>query len=141
MRSWVIPSNPTAYLFRRSMAKNGHVDWVTRNKFEVGDTVYVYEVIGSPNGGGIIYKTEVIMTGLSLGDKFGDIEFWSGQIYPQYITEQTKFSRLKFISEPNCEGLSFEALKEHNFTAPQSKAHILDKKPDLLSYIQNHFSV
>jgi hypothetical protein len=81
------------------------------------------------------------MTDLLLENKLEDIKYWSGQIYPQYITEQTKFSRLKFISKPNGDGLSFEALKEHNFTAPQSKAHILDKKPDLLCYIQNHFGV
>lgn len=120
--------------------ENGEVDWVTKNNFEVGDIIYIYEVIPPRGRGGIVYKTEVIKTHLSREEKLDDRRFWSGQVYPKNLTQQTRFSRLKLISEPTSDGLSLEVLKERGFTAPQSLAYTLDKKPDLLSYIQKHFN-
>jgi hypothetical protein len=137
--SWVISSNPATYKAKRSLEENGEMDWVTKNNFAVGDTVYVYEVISHKGRGSIVYKTKVIKTNLLLKEKLDDREFWPGHTYPRNITELTRFSRLKLVSEPNGNGLSLGALKEYSFTAPQGQAYLLDKKPVLLSYIQKHF--
>jgi hypothetical protein len=139
MSSWVISSNPNTYNAKDSFAENFEVDWVTNNKFTVGDIVYVYEVTPPRGRGGIVYKTKVIKTNLSLDNKLNDRKYWQGQDYPTNITEQTRFSRLKLISKPNGNGLSLKELKKQGFTAPQGRAYLLDEKIDLLSYIQNHF--
>jgi 5-methylcytosine-specific restriction protein A len=53
MSSWVISSNPNTYNAKDSFAENFEVDWVTNNKFTVGDIVYVYEV--TPPRGRLIF--------------------------------------------------------------------------------------
>lgn len=139
MASWVLPSNPATYNAEDAFLQNGEADWVTKNNFEVGDIVYIYEIIPPRGRGGIVYKTKVIKTDFSLEDKIDDRIYWSGQVYPKNITEQTRFSRLKLIGEPNGDGPSLSELKERGFTAPQSRASVLDKKPGLLSYVQSYF--
>lgn len=139
MSSWVISSNPKTYNAKSAFIENGKVDWVANNNFAPGDTVYIYEVIPPRGRGGIVYKTEVLRVNLSLGGKLDDRRYWSKQIYPKTITEQTRFSRLKLISEPKGDRPSFEELKKRGFTAPQGRAYLLDNKPALLDYIQNHF--
>lgn len=140
MSSWVISSNPKTYNAEGSLAANDKVmDWVTNNKFEVGDTVYIYEVIPPRGRGGIVYKTTVTKTDISFAEKLKDREFWSDHVYPKNIT-QAIFSRLKLASELNSDGLSLKALKEHGFTAPQGQAYLLDNSPKLLAYIESQFS-
>ena len=138
--SWVISSNPTTYDAKHSLMENGEMDWVTKNNFAVGDTVYIYEVIPPRGRGSLVYETKVIKTNISLKEKLDDRKYWPGQTYPKDITGLTGFSRLKLVSEPNDDGLTLELLKERNFTAPQGRANMLDKNPALLSYIQKHFN-
>lgn len=141
MSSWVISSNPKTYNTEDSLAANDKImDWVTNNNFEVGDTIYVYEVIPPRGRGRIVYETTVIKTDLSFGEKLNDREFWAGHVYPKDIAK-AKFSRLKLATELNSDGLSLKALKEHGFTAPQGHAHLLDNSPDLLAYIESRFSL
>jgi hypothetical protein len=139
MHSWVIPSNPTKYDAKAAFMNNGEVDWVTNNNFNVGDIVYLYEVIPPRGRGGIVYKTAVVQTDIHLSNKIEDRKYWSGQAYPKDITEQTSFSRLKLIGEPNGKGLSYYELKLRGFSAPQFRAILLDKKPALMKYIQDFF--
>ena len=139
MSIWVISSNPATYDARRSLMENAEMDWVTKNHFAVGDIVYVYEVIPPRGRGGIVYKTQVIKTNLSLVNKIDDRNYWSGRVYPKNITEHTRFSRLKLTGEPKSDGLSLKELRERGFTAPQGLAYLLEEKPVLLSYIQSHF--
>lgn len=140
MANWVLSSDPETYKAEEAFRQNGEVDWVTKNKFEVGDTVYVYEVIPPRGRGAIVYKTEVILTDLTLQNKFDDRIFWSGRVYPKDFTEQTRFTRLKLVSEAKGDGLSLAELAPYGFYAPQSKASKLDKKPALLSYVQQKFN-
>jgi hypothetical protein len=138
--SWVLSSNSSTYNAKDAFLKNGEVDWVTKNNFEVGDIVYMYEVVQAGGRGGIVYKTEVIKIDVPLGEKLDDRKYWPGQVYPRAITERTRFSRLKLVGEPNGGVLSLGGLKERGFTAPQGRAISLDKKPGLLRYIQDHFN-
>jgi hypothetical protein len=118
--------------------ENGEMDWATKNKFAVGDIVYVYEVIPPRGRGGIVYETEVIKTNLSLKDKLDDRKHWPGQTYPNRITEQTRFSRLKLIGEPDGGVISLGALRKHGFTPPQVAYSIIEP---LKSYIESLFQV
>lgn len=140
MSSWVISSNPATYDAKNAFQETNEVDWVTKQDFEVGDTVYIYEVIPPRGRGGIMYKTKIIKTDLTLNDKFDDRKHWASQTYPKNITELTKFSRLRLIEETNDKMLSLDTLKAHDFTPPQGLAHLLDKKPSLLSYIESNFT-
>lgn len=139
MSSWVISSNPTTYDAKSSLIENGEMDWVTKNNFAVGDIVYIYEVIPPRGRGGIVYKTKVIKTNLSLKEKLDDRRYWSGQTYPKNITGQTIFSRLKLIAEPSGGGLSLEEVKERGFTAPQGSAYRIVEP--LKAYIESFFQV
>lgn len=56
MSTWVIASNPATYNAEGSLEASGQMDWVTNNKFELGDIVYVYEVIPPRGRGGIVHK-------------------------------------------------------------------------------------
>lgn len=140
MSSWVISSNPATYDAKNAFLDNVEVDWATKQDFEVGDTVYIYEVIPPRGRGGIMYKTKVIKTDLTLKDKFDDRRHWVGQTYPKNINEFTKFSRLSLIEESNNKKLSLGTLKAYDFTPPQGLAHLLDKKPKLLIYVESCFS-
>ncbi|QQS19832.1 hypothetical protein IPL85_06270 [Candidatus Saccharibacteria bacterium] len=50
MSNWVIASNPATYNAEGSLQTNNQMDWVTSNKFAIGDVVYV-RVISSWAGG------------------------------------------------------------------------------------------
>lgn len=137
MNSWVISSNPASYDAKRSLMENGEADWVTKNKFMVGDTIYIYEVVPPRGRGGIVYKTEVVKTNLSFREKLDDRKFWAGQAYPKNITEHSRFSRLKLIGEPSNGVLSLEALKSRGFTPPQGLAYRIAEP--LKPYIESFF--
>lgn len=134
VNSWVISSNPATYDAKQSLIENSEMDWATKNSFEVGDIVYVYEV--ATHRGGIVYKTKVTRTKLSLEEKIDDRQFWPGQSYPDRITGQTTFSRLKLIGEPSGGIISLEALKQHGFTPPQVAYRVAEP---LLSYVESFF--
>jgi predicted HNH restriction endonuclease len=139
MSSWVISSNPATYNAEGSLTESGEIDWVTKNNFSVGDIVYIYEVIPPRGRGGIVYKTEVMRTNLSLDDKLDDRKFWKGQAYPRNITEKTRFSRLRLISEPIGGGLALKELKKRGFTAPQGMAYRVVEP--LKSYVESFFQL
>jgi intein/homing endonuclease len=139
MSSWVISSNPETYDAKEAFVESNEVDWVTKQNFEVGDLVYIYEVIPPRGRGGIVYKTKVTRTNILFDDKLEDRKHWSGQNYPKNMNQQTRFIRLSLISELNTKELTLESLKAYYFTPPQGLAHVLEKKPRLLSYIQSVF--
>lgn len=140
MSNWVLSSNPTTYNLKNAFLDNHEVDWVTKQKFGVGDMVYIYEVIPPRGRGGIVYKAEVVDTGISMKDKFDDRNYWANQIYPKNFTESTRFIRLRFLEESNSGNLSLRALRDYGFSAPQGSAHLLDNKRSLLKHIQSQFS-
>lgn len=132
--SWVIASNPTTYDAEKSLRENSEMDWATKNNFKVGDIVYVYEV--ATHRGGIVYKTKVVTTKLSLGEKIDDRQFWPGHTYPERIAGQATFSRLKLIGQPEGGVIPLEALRRHGFTPPQVTYRVTES---LLSYVESFF--
>ena len=82
MRYWVISTNPvTTYNAEASLRANGQMDWVTSNKFKLGDFVYVYEVIPPRGRGGIVYKLEVVADDITMDTKIDDRKYWAGGVY------------------------------------------------------------
>lgn len=140
MSNWVLSSNPATYNLKNAFLDNHDVDWVTKQKFGVGDIVYIYEVIPPRGRGGIVYKTEVIQTDISMKDKLDDRTYWAGQLYPKNFTESSRFIRLRLVKESNSNSLSLKVLHDYGFSAPQGSAHSLDKKSSLLKHIQIQFS-
>lgn len=138
MNTWIMSCNPQVYDHAASFKRNGYIDWVGTNKFEDGDTVYIYEVTPPRGRGAIVYKAEVATADLPPEEKTDDRIFWSGGTYPKNYST-SKFSRLNLVEEKNDDMLSLQALKPLGFTPPQGHAHQLDKKPDLLSYIRSRF--
>jgi hypothetical protein len=144
MNHFVISSNPADVYRAKDWLDDGNiqVDWISaaKNPLEVGDVVYIYEVVPRRGGrGGIVYMTKVIQTNLSLKDKFDDREYWVGRDYPIYIKENTIFNRLELISTPNNGVLPLAALQKFGFHPPINGAQSLDMNQNLLHYVEEHF--
>lgn len=137
MSTWVISTNPIkTYNAEASLRANGQLDWVTSNKFKLGDIVYVYEVI-PPNGrGGIVYKLEVVADNITMTTKIDDRKFWAGGVYPKNLDSYPRIFRLKVVGEAENGVIPFEKIKQRGFTAPQI-AYTLDSKPALIEYIED----
>ena len=138
MSTWVISSNPvTTYNVEASIeANDGQMDWVTNNKFKLGDIVYVYEVIPPRGRGGIVYKMEVVAHDITMSTKIDDRKFWAGGIYPKDLESYAKIFRLQLVGEAEDGVIALKRLKARGFTAPQI-AYMLDANPVLIEYIED----
>jgi hypothetical protein len=138
--SWVLSSNPTTtYLAVESLKDNdGVMDWISSRQLAIGDVVYVYETL-SGGRGGIIYRTIVMETDLTMNTKIDDRKYWIGGDYPEYITEATKFNRLKLAGIPTNGIIPYRVIRGMGFTAPQKGVYSLDEKQNLLRYIEGCF--
>lgn len=138
MSTWVISCNPVkTYNVEASLQANGQLDWVTNNKFKLGDIVYVYEVI-PPNGrGGIIYKLEVAADDITMATKIDDRKFWAGGVYPSDLDSYSQIFRLKIVGEAEDGVIPLARLKKRGFTAPQI-AYTLDSNIPLIEYIEDY---
>lgn len=144
MSHFVISSNPVEVYRARDWFDDGNkqVDWISaaRNPLAISDTVYIYEVVPSRGGrGGIVYRTKVIQTSLTLQNKFDDSAYWIGGDYPTYIKQDTIFNRLELTSTPNNGVLPLRALQEFGFHPPINGAKLLDTNPNLLHFIEQCF--
>ena len=137
MSTWVIASNPATYNAEASLQTNGQMDWVTNNKFEVGDFVYVYEVIPPRGRGGIVYKLEVVADDITMATKIDDRRFWAGNVYPKDLESFPRIFRLKLLGEAEDGVIPLKELKKRGFTAPQGLANSLDANPALIEYIED----
>lgn len=137
MSNWVIASNPATYNAEGSLQVNDQMDWVTSNKFEVGDFVYVYEVIPPRGRGGIVYKLEVVADDITMTTKIDDRRFWAGGVYPKDLASFPRIFRLKLLGEAEDGVIPLKELKKRGFTAPQGLANSLDTNPALIEYIED----
>jgi hypothetical protein len=137
MSTWVIASNPATYNAEASLQTNGQMDWVTNNKFELGDIVYIYEVIPPRGRGGIVYKLEVVADNITMATKIDDRKFWAGGGYPKDLDSFPRIFRLKLIGEAEDKVIPLQSLKKRGFTAPQGLANSLDANPALIEYIED----
>ena len=137
MRYWVVASNPATYNAEASLRTNGQMDYVTNNRFEVGDFVYVYEVIPPRGRGGIVYKLEVVADDITMATKIDDRKFWAGGVYPKDLESFPRISRLKLMGEAEDGVIPLRRLKKRGFTAPQGLANSLDTNPVLIEYIED----
>lgn len=138
MSTWVIASNPATYNAERSLLTNGQMDYVTKNKFELGDVVYVYEVIPPRGRGGIVYKLGVVADDITMATKIDDHKFWGGGVYPKDLDSFPRIFRLKLLGEAEDGVISLKRLKQRGFTAPQGLANSLDNNPALIEYIEDY---
>lgn len=144
MNHFVISSNPADVYRARDWFDDGNkeVDWISakKNPLEVGDIVYIYEVVPNRGGrGGIVYKTKVVQTGLTIRIKFDDRFYWVGGNYPHYIDEKTTFNRLEVIGIPMNGLLSLSELKEFGFHPPINGAQLIKFDSSLLHFIEKSF--
>lgn len=137
MNTWVIASNPATYNAEGSLKANGQMDWVTSNKFELGDVVYVYEVIPPRGRGGIVYKLGVVADDITMATKIDDRKYWAGGVYPKDLESFPRIYRLKLLGEAEDGVIPLKGLKQGGFTAPQGLANSLTGKTGLIEYIED----
>ena len=136
MNTWVIASNPATYRVEGSLDANGQFDYVTNNKFKVGDVAYIYEVIPPRGRGGIVYKLEVVADDITMTTKIDDRQFWAGGDYPKDLDSFPRIFRLKLVGEAEDGVIPLKQLRQYGFTAPQGLANSLAAHPALIRYIE-----
>lgn len=138
MSTWVIASNPATYNAEGSLDANGQMDWVTRNKFELGDIVYVYEVIPPRGRGGVVYKLEVVADDITMATKLDDHQFWADGVYPKNLDSFPRIFRLKLVGKAENGVIPLKKLKARGFTTPQGLANQIDGNMQLIEYIEDY---
>ena len=71
--NWMISANGKIYDHAKAFAKWGYIDWRQHAKYNVGDIVYIYCTKLYQK---VMYKTKVIMEGMSFEQCEDDKEFW-----------------------------------------------------------------
>lgn len=114
------------------------MDWVTRNRFDLGDIVYVYEVTPPRGRGGIVYKLAVVADDITMATKIDDHTFWANGVYPADLESFPRIYRLKLVGEAKGGVIPLKKLRARGFTAPQGLANSLDSNPALIEYIEDY---
>ena len=92
MNYWILPANPKTYRHIDAFEKWGYIDWVQKNRFQIGDIVYIYNAKPSCK---IICKTVVEQINIATKDKTNDTEFWSDKEAERQSLRHGVFCRLR----------------------------------------------
>lgn len=110
MKHWFVPCNPRIFNIDKAIKDyNGIVDWRTKNKFEVGDIVFIYMTAPFKF---IKYKMIIESVGYSHKDSAIDQEdCWLDKKGYQADFETAKLSRFKLVETYADEHFSLEELR------------------------------
>jgi len=136
MQKWIVPSNPNIYDVVASFEKNGFIDWrQNKNKFEVGDIVYLYI---SRTDKKVMFKAIVEKVDIPSSEVSEDKEFWTNE--EEYNKEiQTNYFRIRLLEQTDREELSYEFLKDNGLKGAIQSPRRLDD--NLASYIEKYFKL
>lgn len=123
MNHWILPANPKTYRHIEAFEKWGYIDWVQKNKFEVGDIVYIYNA--RPNCK-IICKTIVEQVDLTTDNKTADSEFWNDKEAEKQSLALGRFCRLRQLCVNPNNVLSIHFLRELGITGFQGARRITE---------------
>lgn len=131
---WIMPANTKIYNHEASLKANGYIDWKQRQKFEVGDTVYIY--LCAPVSK-IRFKTLVEKTYLSFPEITDDKKFWK-DTSKYYDAQSGDYVRLRLIAESSSDELAYANLIRMGLKGPFQAARRV-KEPEIINKIEAEF--
>lgn len=133
--NWIISANSSMYDHSSSFEHHGFIDWRQgKNKFNVGDTVYIY--CNNPIKK-IRYKCIIEKHDMDFESIRDDKEYWLMED-EYYKSLDGKFMRLRLIEQVDNDKLSLNQLKKNGLkAAPQGPVKLSDK---ILDYINSNFN-
>lgn len=130
MNYWILPSNLDQFDVESCIAEHRFVYWKQKNKYQVGDIVFIY---CSGSVGRIRYATIVEEVDLPYDD---DLMGFERKYWKIDFEAAEKEMKLRLIENINTDKLTYQALQQHglrgNLQGPQTL------KGDLLDYIMSN---
>lgn len=134
MKYWIVPSNNNKFRLADFLANYGYVDWKQKNKFNVGDTVFIY--CTKPESR-IRFIMEVEKTVITFEESTKDEEYWNDPEEFKAGVITNRYCRFRLIDEVCSDKLSLDNLKEHGLNGvPQGS---LIPSESLVDYIMDVF--
>lgn len=134
MKYWIVPSNNNKFRLADFLANHGYVDWKQKNKFNVGDIVFMY--CTKPESR-IRFMMKVEKTDMTYEESTKDEEYWNDPEEFKAGVISNRYCRFRLIDEVCSDKLCLEKLKEHGLNAvPQGS---LIPSESLVDYIMGVF--
>jgi 5-methylcytosine-specific restriction enzyme A len=108
-RVWLVPANPNEYDIESAFNRYETLDWKRSYNYENGDILFLYV---SGNVRKVRFKVEVIEGLIQTNDNLYDAEFWFDE-EKLVRSKEWDWSRVRFVDEVDCEGLSLQQLRNH----------------------------
>ncbi len=136
MSYWVRAYDNKRYRVADFIRDNGFIDWNQRNRFQVGDVLFLYATAPASR---LTFAMEVSAVDLPWQQTADDSEYFiSQEHYDHWLShrELTLYSRYTLIRELHSPCLTLSNLREHGFNgAPRSPRRLY---PETIDYILGH---
>ncbi len=133
MNYWIRAYNHQRFRVADFIRDYGFIDWGMRNRFEVGDIVFLYATAPESRS---TFMMEVTKVGMTCEDIAKDDAYYlSQQYYDEWLAHKHDhlYVRYTFLKELKTPMLSLEMLREHGLTgAPRSPRKLW---PETVEYV------
>ena len=131
--SWIFIASLKQFRIHDFIRDYGFVEYLQKNKVQVGDTVYLYVTAPYKR---VEYKMVVERTNISSHDAFDDRSY-SLLSKPSFPLESEKVVRLKFVDRVQTDDLCYGKLREHGFNMTMQTNRRLNE--ETAEYIEEFF--
>lgn len=136
MNYWIRAYNHKRYRVADFIRDYGFIDWEMRNRYEIGDIVFLYATAPESR---LTFMLEVTRVEMDFRETIDDSAYFiSQQYYDQWLAhrEQGKYVRYEFLKALDSPVLKLEFLREHGLSgAPRSPRRMC---PELIDYVTGH---
>lgn len=134
MRYWIVPFNNNKFRLADFLANYGYVDWKQKNKFNVGDIVFMYCTKPESRIG---FSMKVEKTDMTYEESTKDEEYWNDSEEYKAGVLLNRYCRFRLIDEVCSDKLYLNALIKNGLNGvPQSP---LIPSERLVDYIMDVF--
>ncbi len=131
--SWIFIASLKQFRIHDFIRDYGFVEYLQKNKVQVGDTVYLYVTAPYKR---VEYKMVVERTDISSHDAFDDRSY-SLLKNPSFPLESEKVVRLKYVDRVQTDDLCYSKLREHGFNMTMQTNRRLNE--ETAEYIEGFF--
>lgn len=136
MNYWIRAYNHKRFRVADFIRDYGFIDWEMRNRYKVGDVVFLYATAPESR---LTFMLEVTRVGMDTKNTVDDSAYYiAQQYYDQWLAcrGQRKYVRYEFLKTLDSPALKLEFLREHGLSgAPRSPRRMC---PELVDYVMSH---
>lgn len=136
MNYWIRAYNHKRFRVADFIRDYGFIDWEMRNRYEVGDIVFLYATAPESR---LTFMLEVTRVEMDFKNTADDGAYYiSQQYYEQWMAcgRHRKYVRYEFLKSLDSPALKLEFLREHGLSgAPRSPRRMC---PELADYVMSH---